>query len=114
MDGSAALAYMQEVVGRWTGSINVGVSDGSSAMSYSPSVVFMDITMPGMSGVDVMRAVPREFSSRCRVIAMTGNVDSDAVAQYLQCGFYKVLAKPFHLADVHGMLEDVLDNPLGV
>ena len=71
---------------------------------YQPSVVLMDISMPGMSGVDVIRAVPPSFLRHCRCIAMTGSVDTDAIAVYASCGFFKVLAKPFNLAQLQEAL----------
>jgi CheY-like chemotaxis protein len=45
-------------------------------------VMFLDIRMPGKSGLDVIREAPRPLLFP--VVAMTGNVDRDSVAEYRQ------------------------------
>jgi CheY-like chemotaxis protein len=43
-------------------------------------LVFLDIRMPGKSGMDVMKEITGPLP--CPVIAMTGNVDKDSVNEY--------------------------------
>ena len=53
---------------------------GQFSPSALPDVMFMDIRMPGKSGLDVMReAAPLPSIP---IIAMTGNVDVDSVNEY--------------------------------
>ncbi len=88
--------------------------NGSEEWYHRPTIVLMDITMPGMSGVDVMRGAPPSFLRSCVCVAMTGSVDSDAMVVYGQCGFFKVLAKPFNLGQLQELLDVALQHSLAV
>ncbi|MGZ3478365.1 MAG: response regulator, partial [Polyangiales bacterium] len=55
-----------------------------------------DVQMPRMNGVDLYRAVEREFPSVAeRVLFMTGGVFAAEVEQFLRGVKHRVLRKPF-------------------
>jgi DNA-binding LytR/AlgR family response regulator len=56
-----------------------GVAARQALTSYQPDIAFLDIHMPGMSGLDVARAAP----STCRVVFVTA-YDEHAVAAFEQ------------------------------
>jgi len=60
--------------------------------AYSPDVLFLDIQMPGMSGIDVARVA----SGRCHVVFVTA-YDDYAVAAFEQ-GAVDYVMKPFSAA----------------
>lgn len=71
--GDSALELLQSCVS----ANNVG--EGSVA----PHIMFLDIRMPGKSGIDVMKACQSHgITLPFPVVAMTGNVDVDSVAVY--------------------------------
>jgi DNA-binding NtrC family response regulator len=45
-----------------------------------PSIVFTDVKMPGMDGLEVIKRI-REIDSKVQVIVMTGHGDSDLAVQ---------------------------------
>ena len=47
---------------------------------HRPHVMLLDIRMPGMSGMEVLREYGK--APPFPVVAMTGNVDVDSVAAY--------------------------------
>jgi EAL domain-containing protein (putative c-di-GMP-specific phosphodiesterase class I)/DNA-binding response OmpR family regulator len=65
------------------------------------AVVVCDLGMPGMSGLDVVRALrERPESSMLPFILMTGSGDGDSVLKALAAGADDFLAKPVRLAEL--------------
>jgi two-component system nitrogen regulation response regulator GlnG len=90
-DGPQALELMRTAA---TGAASAPSDDSSPSV---PDVVLLDIMMPGMTGLEVMRALPRPLPFP--VIAMTGNVDDVSLDAYKAAGFAgHTLHKPFDVA----------------
>ncbi len=79
------------------------VTNGEDAlaalMMNTPDLVLLDINMPGMSGIEVMRHIDRQIA----VIMVTGNVDS-APAEALKLGAFAYIPKPFDLSYVEQLV----------
>jgi len=78
-------------------------------------LVLMDLIMPDISGVDVVRQIRQEnkypFVS-VPVVALTANVAADAVQECLDAGICAVLPKPFDReALIHSVMQHALTNP---
>ena len=74
--------------------------DGREALSLlresapgGPDLALLDIKMPGLSGIDVLREA-RRFNSRTAVILMTGFGTIDAAVEGVKSGAYDYLTKP--------------------
>ena len=74
--------------------------DGIDAMEqlrHRPAdLVLLDLRMPGITGLDVLRAV-REISPRCRVVLMSGHATIDSAVEAVKLGAMDYLTKPFDL-----------------
>jgi len=74
--------------------------DGASALdwltSHRTDVVLLDLHLPGMSGIDVLRAVSR-LSSRPPVIALSSATDGELAREALRIGADDCLSKPVDL-----------------
>lgn len=81
--------------------------DGKRAVELfhqnSIELVFLDIQMPIMSGVEACIAI-RESSSSIPVIAVTANVFEDDLVLYEKSGFDHCLPKPVVMADLYKLL----------
>jgi CheY-like chemotaxis protein len=64
------------------------------ALSGNYDVVFMDIMMPNMGGIEALQALKVAGFDR-PIIACTANVMKDDVEQYLAAGFDGVIGKPY-------------------
>lgn len=74
-----------------------------------PSVVFMDINLPGMSGLDAMRqlrAMPE--TAHIPVVALTAAASERDRRKGEQVGFYRYLTKPVRLEELESTLESLL------
>jgi CheY-like chemotaxis protein len=69
------------------------------ALSQRPSMILMDVAMPGIDGLEAMRRIKTEMPTMPIVIASAHSMASDT-DRFLAAGADKVLSKPFRLADL--------------
>jgi CheY-like chemotaxis protein len=69
------------------------------ALSQHPSMILMDVAMPGIDGLEAMRRIKAEIPSMPIVIASAHSMASDT-ERFLAAGADNVLSKPFRLADL--------------
>ena len=86
----------------------VDLSDGQSAVSYvknenMPDVVFLDIKMPGMDGLETCRKLRQALkpSSKTGIIMITGYGSPENMEKSFSSGAIDVIKKPFDLDDVN-------------
>jgi two-component system chemotaxis response regulator CheY len=70
-----------------------------SIKAEEPDLVCLDVLMPGMDGLAVLKAI-REEHPRVRVIIITGQATSEVVAQARELGAKGFVVKPFNAAKV--------------
>ena len=69
------------------------------ALKQSPSMILMDVAMPGIDGLEAMRRIKQEIPAIPIVIASAHSMASDR-ERFLAAGADDVLSKPFRLADL--------------
>jgi two-component system response regulator HydG len=74
-------------------------------------LVFMDIKMPGINGVQTFREV-KKTNPQAAVIMMTAYSVEDLVREALEEGAYAVVYKPFDMEHVVSIIESVLRRTL--
>ena len=62
---------------------------------FEPHLVCLDILMPGMDGLTVLKKIKAEHP-RTRVILVTGQATSDVVGEALKLGAHGFVVKPFN------------------
>lgn len=72
---------------------------------YHPDLLFVDITLPDGSGIDLMRKL-REQKSQCHFIMTTAVRDTKTVEQAIQLGAIDYLVKPIRMSRVLQALAD--------
>jgi signal transduction histidine kinase/ActR/RegA family two-component response regulator len=96
------------------------VADGATALrSFEAErfdVVILDISMPDLDGVTVMRRIREMIAAapergRPQILAFTANAMSHQVEAYLQAGFDACLTKPLQLSALRAALRPEPDPP---
>lgn len=85
--------------------------DGEEAIQkYSmvkPDVVILDITMPGMNGIEALRRI-KEIDPKARVIICSAMGYQDLITQAIQLGAQNFIVKPFEDAHLVQAIKKVL------
>lgn len=76
------------------------------------SVVVSDITMPGTSGLELLRAA-KSISPKTKVILITGSASASAALEALEHGAFAVLQKPFSLQELRKKIDEAAKEVLG-
>jgi excisionase family DNA binding protein len=101
-DDAALLDTLYEALS-WSGQYKVEVAqDGYEGLikvgSFKPSLLVLDIRMPGLNGFQVCRRVKADPSTReTRILAITGHGGEHAREQILEAGADGLLEKPLGL-----------------
>lgn len=74
-----------------------------------PSIVFTDIKMPGMDGLDMLRML-KSIDPEVQVIVMTGHGDQDLMRQAMEFKATGFLNKPIDRAALEKVLEKAAAN----
>lgn len=78
------------------------------AESYkSISLVMIDLSMPGRSGIDVFREL-KKINSAIKAVLISGMLDDDTKSQAADMGFGGFLYKPFQAPELTSMLKELL------
>jgi response regulator RpfG family c-di-GMP phosphodiesterase len=90
----------------------VEADDGPAALKAAEEpfdLVLLDVRMPGMDGFEVCRRMrERAPQSHVKIIVVSGNGDTDELAQALPRGADDYIAKPFSVAQMIAKVEHVL------
>ena len=111
-DNPANVLFMKDLLGNFDGirlvtapTAEMGVE---LARSEPPAVVVMDINLPGMSGIDALRALRSFTETRdIPVIALTAAASERDRLRGEAAGFFRYLTKPIRVDEFEAALEEV-------
>jgi DNA-binding response OmpR family regulator len=88
-------------------------SDGDEGLAavrrYRPKIVILDLTLPGMTGDDVCRAIRRDPELRDTFVLVTTALDDHEARQRVrEAGANCYMCKPFDPGRLVDLIEDVL------
>jgi two-component system CheB/CheR fusion protein len=108
LDGARSLAKLLRLFGNDVRTVHDGRAALEVAAEYRPQVVFLDIGLPGMDGLEVCRHLRRQPGlGQTMVIALTGYGGDDDRRRSQEAGFHAHLVKPVDL----DTLREVLSCP---
>ena len=87
----------------------IEASNGADALDRvvadTPDVVVLDVMMPGMTGVDVLRRLDHES---VKVVMLTARADSELEDECRAAGADAFLTKPFSSIALLDLIEDLI------
>lgn len=89
-------------------------TDGYEALikvgAFKPSVLILDIVMPGLDGIEVCRRLRAAPETRAiKILGLTGH--PEAIPALMDAGAHACLAKPLGLKELRAELERLLARP---
>jgi len=112
-DSPADLLLVEQLIARRSDLLlltaNTGPLGLDMAQVHRPDIIFMDINLPGASGMEVLSMLRRDPSTaQIPVTALTSNAYPDQIAEGLRNGFFRYLTKPFKIAEFMVAINDML------
>lgn len=107
----------QELVGRMLQRLGVAseiAADGPAALAFlagqSFDLVLMDVSLPGMDGLEVTRRLRKRLGDGPLVVALTARASEDDRRACLDAGMDRFLTKPVSLADLADVMRAAADR----
>ena len=72
-----------------------------------PDIVLLDITMPGMSGLECLERIKEKFPKTV-VIMMSAQTEVSLISRAKQLGAFDYITKPFSLEDLESELVNLI------
>lgn len=112
-DNPANVVFMRDLLSSFDGIELIVAPSGEAgvelARTIQPTVVIMDINLPGISGVEALTLLRRDPKTRAiPVIALTAAASERDRHQGEQAGFFRYLTKPVKVDELESALEVVL------
>ena len=88
-------------------------SNGQSALeavkALQPDLVCLDVLMPGLDGLSILRTIRQEHPA-IRVVLVTGQATPEVVSQARELGAHGFVVKPFNAAKVLAAIRTALER----
>lgn len=76
---------------------------------WSPDVVFLDISLPGKTGIDILREL-KERDVDSQVIMLTADDSAESAVKAMKLGAVDYVTKPFNIEEVKLVLANVIER----
>ena len=74
-----------------------------------PDILFLDMRLPGMSGLETALKIVQEWESRIKIVAMSASALEHERERYLKAGCDDFVAKPYRVERIYRCLGNLLD-----
>jgi two-component system, cell cycle response regulator DivK len=102
-----------QVKGHTTLEAVTGEEGIASALAHQPNLILMDIQLPGINGIDALRALRADpATAKIPVIAVTASVMQQDRKLIIEAGFDGYLGKPINLVEFLAAVNEMLARPV--
>lgn len=115
VDDDPSILSIFEFILQQAGYHTITTTSGEACMEIikSPNridLVFLDLKMPGMSGIDTFKEIHR-LNPMLLVIMMTGYAVDTLLKEAFEWGAYGVIYKPFDVEEVLALIDKIFRLP---
>jgi DNA-binding NtrC family response regulator len=71
----------------------------ASIHSDAPDVVILDLKMPGMDGIEILKTI-KKIDQSIEVIMLTGHGDKESVQEGMESGAFEYIMKPIDIEEL--------------
>ena len=112
-DNPANLELVEQLIARRPDLRLLTAADGKLgiefALAYRPQVILLDVSLPDMSGLEVMEILRADPSTaHIPIIALSANAIPGDVAKGMEAGFYRYITKPIRIDEFMDALDMAL------
>ena len=113
-DNPANMELVEQLIGRCPDLRMMSAVNGTLgvelARATQPTVIIMDINLPGISGIDALRMLLEDpATAHIPIIALSANAMPRDIAQGMEAGFFRYITKPIRVADFMDTLNAALE-----
>ena len=105
----AALGQLLEYEGYEVRAVSNAADGISEYQKWKPNLVFMDVKMAGMDGMEALKKI-REVDPLATVVMISGHATIRTAVEATQLGAYEILEKPLDTDRILVMLRNVFDH----
>jgi CheY-like chemotaxis protein len=88
-----------------------GVQALKRARRHRPDIILLDVGMPGLNGLDVVRILRADRTfAKTRIVALTARALDDERVEAMQAGFDEVISKPCLPDDLAASVKRILSD----
>lgn len=113
VDDQAGVRYLLEILVKESGhrvySAQNGVEAVDQVRMFKPDLVFMDVRMPIMGGLEALGKI-KKIAPQTEVVMMTAYSAEDTEVIAIQKGAMKCMSKPFDVEEVKNLLVNLSIN----
>lgn len=112
-DNLVLMRYALEAVGCRSICLQDSYSAVVLAKEHQPDLILLDVLLPGLSGIDIVKLLKREpLTYQIPVVAVTALASAEDRERILFAGFDDYLSKPFMIEDFEFMIHQHLNRKL--
>ena len=78
---------------------------------FQPDLVIVDINMPEVSGIDVVKFIRVEEKSTTPIMVLSGNTDDAVIIEGFELGINDYMKKPLSLNEISARVKRLIDVP---
>lgn len=113
-DNPANLMLVEELIERRPDICLLSATDANRGIEIArnslPSMILMDINLPGISGVQALRILREDpATAHIPVVALSGNAIPRDIKKGLEAGFFRYLTKPINVREFFTTLDETLE-----
>lgn len=105
----AALGQLLEYEGYEVRTVSNAADGIAEYQRWKPNLVFMDVKMAGMDGMEALRTI-REIDPVATIVMISGHATIRTAVEATQLGAYEILEKPLDTDRILVMLRNVFDH----